>query len=45
MRAEVERTTDAYFYAPWSCLADEEITVAYDLLIRLRDGFQDASHS
>ena len=42
-RAEVERTTDGYFYAPWSCLTEDEIVVAHDLLIRLRDGFQEAT--
>jgi hypothetical protein len=36
-RAATERITDEYFYAPWSCLAEGEIVMARDLLIRLRD--------
>ena len=40
MRAEVEQATDSYFYAPWACLTRDEIAVAHDLLISLRDGLQ-----
>ncbi|HET9223735.1 MAG TPA: hypothetical protein VFO07_14580 [Roseiflexaceae bacterium] len=40
MRSEVEQATDAYFYAPWSSLAESEIALAHDLLIRLRDDLQ-----
>jgi hypothetical protein len=43
VHAAAERLTDEGFYAPWSCLAEEEIAMAHDLLIRLRDGFQEKS--
>jgi hypothetical protein len=42
-RAAAERMTDEYFYAPWSCLTEGEIAMVHDLLIRLRDGLQEAS--
>jgi hypothetical protein len=42
VRAEVERLTDQYFYAPWSCLTEAESAMVHDLLIRLRDGFEKA---
>jgi hypothetical protein len=41
IRSEIEQATDNYFYAPWSCLSTDEIAVAHDLLIRLRDGLQE----
>ncbi len=37
LRDGVERLTDAYFYAPWSCLNEHEIRELRDLLLRLRD--------
>jgi hypothetical protein len=40
MRAEVEQATDSYFYAPWACLTRDEIAVAHDLLISLRDSLK-----
>jgi hypothetical protein len=43
-RAEVERLTDQYFYAPWSCLTEAEIAMAHNLLIRLREGLQEAGN-
>jgi hypothetical protein len=43
MRDEVERATNDYFYASWSGLAENEIAVAHDLLIQLRDRLQEAS--
>jgi helix-turn-helix protein len=43
VRAEVEQRTDAYFYAPWSCLSGDAIAEAHALLLRLRDGLQEAS--
>jgi hypothetical protein len=42
-RGEVEQATDDYFYAPWSGLAKEEIAMVHNLLMNLRDGFQDSS--
>jgi hypothetical protein len=38
VRAEAERLTDLYFYAPWSCLAEDELEIVGALLIQLRDG-------
>lgn len=38
VRAEAERLTDAYFYAPWSRLSDSEVEVTQSLLVQLRDG-------
>jgi hypothetical protein len=37
MRADIEVLTDQYFFAPWASLADDELTMAHNLLIRLRD--------
>jgi hypothetical protein len=42
MRGEIERATDEYFYAPWSCLSTDEIAVAHDLLIKLCGGLEEA---
>jgi DNA-binding PadR family transcriptional regulator len=38
VRAQAERLTDTYFYAPWSCLADREAETLQALLVQLRDG-------
>jgi hypothetical protein len=38
VRAQVEHHTDVYFYAPWSCLTDAEITRLHDLLVHLQAG-------
>jgi DNA-binding MarR family transcriptional regulator len=38
VRAQAERLTDVYFYAPWSCLAEDELETVSALLIQLRDG-------
>ncbi len=38
VRAESERLTDSYFYAPWSCLSDAEVEMVRSLLVQLRDG-------
>jgi DNA-binding MarR family transcriptional regulator len=43
VHADVERQTNAYFYAPWTCLAEDDIALAHDLLTRLRDRFQETS--
>jgi DNA-binding MarR family transcriptional regulator len=40
IREEVERLTNEYFYGPWSCLAEAEVTELHELLIKLRDSFQ-----
>ncbi len=37
-REHAERTTDAYFFAPWSCLDAGELRELGELLIGLRDG-------
>jgi len=37
IRQAAEETTDRYFYAPWSCLSQEETEDLRTLLIRLRD--------
>ena len=37
VRAEAERQTDIYFYAPWLCLADHEVEAVQTLLTQLRD--------
>jgi hypothetical protein len=37
VRAEAERLTDAYFYAPWSCLTNHEVETVQTLLVQLRD--------
>ena len=37
IRQTAEETTDRYFYAPWSCLSQEETEDLQTLLIRLRD--------
>lgn len=37
VRQTAEETTDRYFYAPWSCLSQEETEELRNLLIRLRD--------
>jgi len=37
IRQTAEETTDRYFYAPWSCLSQEETKDLRTLLIRLRD--------
>jgi hypothetical protein len=34
VRAVVERLTDSYFYAPWSCLAEDEVAELHALLLR-----------
>lgn len=39
-RAEVERRTDAYFYAAWSALTAAEIAAIRDALVELRDGLR-----
>lgn len=38
LRAEAERLTNDYFYAPWSVLTLRELNELYALLTRLRDG-------
>lgn len=38
IRQRAEETTDRYFYAPWSCLSQEETEDLRTLLIHLRDG-------
>ncbi len=38
VREEAERTTDAYFYRPWSVLSEAEVAELRALLIGLRDG-------
>lgn len=38
LRQAVEDTTDRYFYAPWACLGEQEVTELQTLLARLRDG-------
>ncbi|MEO8289067.1 MAG: hypothetical protein ABI670_21870 [Chloroflexota bacterium] len=40
-RAEAERHTDSYFYAPWSVLSAEEIARVPVLLAKLRDGLNE----
>ncbi len=37
LRAEAERLTDAYFYTPWWCLAEDEVAEAHTLLLRLHE--------
>ena len=37
IRESVEKLTDEYFYAPWTCLSDEEIRTIPSLLTQLRD--------
>ncbi len=37
IRQTAEETTDRYFYAPWSCLSQEETEELRNLLMRLRD--------
>lgn len=39
---DVERQTDAYFYAPWSVLADGETDELHELLTRLQESSQAA---
>jgi hypothetical protein len=34
-REVAERLTDSYFYAPWECLADQEIADLRASLVRL----------
>lgn len=38
VRGEVERATDALFYAPWGALAPGELAELHGLLLRLRGG-------
>lgn len=38
IRQEAEETTDQYFYAPWSCLTQEEMEELRSLLVDLRGG-------
>lgn len=38
LRQEAEEVTDRYFYAPWACLAEEEVAELRTLLACLRDG-------
>jgi hypothetical protein len=38
VRETVEQQTDAYFYAPWSCLSDAEIATLADLLRQFQVG-------
>lgn len=38
VRQAAEDLTDAYFYAPWSCLGQDELGQLQDLLVRFRDG-------
>jgi len=40
IRQAAEDTTDEYFYAPWSCLRQEETEELRTLLLRLRDGLR-----
>jgi hypothetical protein len=35
VRQDVERLTDAYFYAPWSCLSEGEVTRAQEQLAQI----------
>jgi DNA-binding MarR family transcriptional regulator len=43
VRAEAERLTDQYFYAPWSELTEAEIMAVQHLLIGLRDNLQEVA--
>lgn len=45
VREQVERLTDQYFYAPWSCLTEEEIAQIPTSLTHLRDQFQELETS
>lgn len=36
LRAQAERLTDEYFYAPWSVLSEAELEELYHLLSRLQ---------
>ena len=40
LREQAEQLTDAYFYAPWSVLAQDELQELYGLLVRLYDGLK-----
>jgi hypothetical protein len=40
VRQAAEDLTDDYFYAPWSCLEEDELGQLQDLLIRFRDGLR-----
>jgi hypothetical protein len=40
VREGAEQRTDEYFYAPWSCLGEEEIGALQAALIRVRAGMQ-----
>ena len=38
VREGAEQTTDAYFFAPWACLAESDLEELRALLVGLRDG-------
>ncbi len=40
VRADVERLTDAYFYAPWSCLREAEVARVHHLLEQIQTNLQ-----
>jgi DNA-binding MarR family transcriptional regulator len=45
VREQIERLTDRYFYAPWSCLIEQETAQVPVLLTHLRDQFQELEAS
>jgi hypothetical protein len=45
LRQEVERLTDIYFYAPWSCLTEAEIIRVHDVLTQILSNLADESAS
>lgn len=40
LRQEIEDRTDAFFYAPWDCLSEEELAELKELLLHLWDGLK-----
>jgi DNA-binding MarR family transcriptional regulator/DNA-binding HxlR family transcriptional regulator len=40
LRQEIEDRTDAFFYAPWDCLSEEELAELKELLLQLWDGLK-----
>jgi hypothetical protein len=43
VREQIERDTDKYFYAPWTCLTDAEVAMTRTLLMQLRDRLHEMS--
>jgi hypothetical protein len=45
VRQQVEQLTNSYFYAPWSCLSDTEITRVHDLLVQMQEISERPGHA